>query len=103
MFDIRQLQKIQKDLQDRMEKIQEELGKRTVEGTSGGGLVTVVANGKQEIIRIKISTEAVDPKDLEMLEDLVVAATNTALERARELHESMVNQVTGGIKIPGLF
>ncbi len=103
MFDIRQIQKIQKDLQDRMEKIQAELGKRTVEGTSGGGLVTVVANGKQEIIRIKISPEAVDPKDLEMLEDLVLAAANSALERARELHESMVNQVTGGIKIPGLF
>jgi len=103
MFDMRQIQKIQKDLQDRMEKIQEELGKRTVEGTSGGGLVTVVANGSQEIVRIKISPEAVDPKDLEMLEDLVLAAANSALERARELKESMVNQVTGGIKIPGLF
>ncbi len=103
MFDIRQIQKIQKDLQDRMEKIQEELKKRTVEGTSGGGVVTVVANGQQEIVRVKIKPEAVDPNDLEMLEDLTLAATNSALEKAKELHESMVSQVTGGIKIPGLF
>jgi len=103
MFDMRQLQKMQKDLQDRMEKIQEELGRRNVEGTSGGGIVTVVANGKQEIVKIKIKPEAVDPNDLEMLEDLVLAAANQALEKAKELHESMVGQVTGGIRIPGLF
>lgn len=103
MFDVRQIQKIQKDLQDRMERIQEELGQRTVEGTAGGGIVTVTANGRQEILRVKINPQGVDPNDLEMLEDLVLAATNSALEKARELHESMVNQVTGGIKIPGLF
>lgn len=103
MFDVRQIQKIQKDLQDRMERIQEELGQRTVEGSSGGGIVTVTANGRQEVLRVKINPKGVDPNDLEMLEDLVLAATNSALEKARELHESMVNQVTGGIKIPGLF
>ncbi len=103
MFDLRQIQKMQKDLQDRMEKIQEELGRRQVEGTSGGGIVTVQCNGRSEILKVKISPEAVDPKDIEMLEDLVLAAANAALEKARELHESMVSQVTGGIKLPGLF
>ena len=101
MFDMKHIQKIQKDLQDRMEKIQEELATRTVEGTAGGGVVTVVSNGRQEVMKIIIKSEAVDPDDLEMLEDLVLAATNASLEKARELHESMVSQVTGGIKIPG--
>jgi len=103
MFDVRQIQKIQKDLQDRMEKIQEELGHRNVEGSAGGGIVTVVANGQQTIVKVKINPDAVDMSDLEMLEDLVLAATNAALEKAKDLHESMVGQVTGGIKIPGLF
>jgi nucleoid-associated protein EbfC len=103
MLDLRQIQKIQKDLQDRLDKIQEELKHRNVEGTSGGGVVTVTCNGRQEVVKIKIQPEAVDPKDIEMLEDLVLAAANSSLEKARELHESMVNQVTGGIKLPGLF
>jgi len=103
MFDLHHIQKLQKDLSDRMERVQEDLAGLFVEGTSGGGIVAVTSNGRQEIVKVKIKPEAVDPNDLEMLEDLVLAATNSALEKARELHESKVSQVTGGIKIPGLF
>ena len=90
-------------LQARMAKIQEELGNETVEATAGGGVVTVVMSGHQVLKSIKIQPEAVDPDDVSMLEDLVMAATNEALEKARALAGQRLGALTGGLKIPGLF
>ena len=90
-------------LQARMAKIQEDLGNETVEATAGGGVVTVVMNGHQVLKSIKIQPEAVDPDDVSMLEDLVMAATNEALEKARGLAAQRLAAITGGMKLPGLF
>jgi hypothetical protein len=98
-------------LQEKMEKAQEELEKTEVEGTSGGGMVTVVANGKQEIIRVKIDPEVVNPQEVELLEDLILAAVNQARERAQEVAEEKMREATSGmlpgmgdgLKIPGLI
>lgn len=103
MFDFRQIQKMQKDLQERMERTQGELKLKNVEAASGGGMVTAVVNGSQELVSLKIKPDAVDPSDLEMLEDLVVAAVNQALDKSRKLSEEEMGKVTGGFKIPGLF
>lgn len=103
MFDMKQLQKMQKELQDRMAKVQEEMKTKTVDASSGGGMVTATANGNQELVGIKIKKEAVDEEDLEMLEDLVVAAVNLALEKSKELNQDEISKMTGGLKIPGLF
>ncbi|MGI6685401.1 MAG: YbaB/EbfC family nucleoid-associated protein [Bacillota bacterium] len=96
---MKQVQKMQAD----MARLQEELTTREVEASAGGGMVTVVANGKQEVISIKIKPEAVDPDDVEMLEDLVLAAVKEALRKSQEMVTEEMNKITGGIKIPGLF
>lgn len=105
MLDIKSIQKMQKEFQDRLGKAQEDLKGRTVEASSGGGMVTATVNGSQELVALKIKPEAVDPDDLEMLEDLVIAAVNSALEKAHELRESELTKITGGLNlnIPGLF
>ena len=90
-------------LQDKMAKMQEELGEKTVETSAGGGMVTAVANGKQEIISIKIDPEVVDQEDIEMLEDLILAAVNDALDQAKQMVSEEMTKLTGGIKIPGLI
>jgi len=90
-------------MQEKMMKVQEEVAKKQVEASSGGGMVTVVANGKQEILSIKIDPEVVDPKDVEMLQDLIVAAVNEAQKKAQEMMAEEVKGLTGGLKIPGLF
>ena len=89
-------------LQAKLAKAQEELEKATVQASSGGGAVTVVVNGQQKIISIKISPEAVDPKDVSMLEDLVMAAINEGLEKSKELAASQLGAITGGLKILGM-
>jgi DNA-binding YbaB/EbfC family protein len=91
------------ELQEKMAKLQEELGEKTVEASSGGGMVSVVANGKQEIVSIKIDPEVVDAHDVEMLEDLVLAAINDALYQAKQLMSEEMSQLTGGVKIPGII
>lgn len=91
-----------KALQEKMAKIQEELALKTVEGSAGGGMVTVTANGQQEIVSIKIDPQVVDPEDIEMLQDLVVAAVNDALGRSRDLMAGEMGKLTGGLNIPGL-
>ena len=91
------------ELQEKMAKLQEELGEKTVEASSGGGMVTVVANGKQEIVSIKIDPEVVDANDVEMLEDLVLAAINDALYQAKQLVSEEMSQLTGGVKVPGII
>jgi len=90
-------------LQSQMLKLQEELAERTVDATAGGGMVKAVANGKQQIVSIHIEKEVVDPDDVEMLEDLVLAAVNDALSRAQEMVSSEMGKLTGGMNIPGLM
>lgn len=96
---MKQVQKMQQDLA----KLQESLKEMTVEASSGGGVVKVVCSGKQELKSIKIDPEAVDPEDIEMLEDLVLTAVNEALRKSQELQAEQMSQITGGIKVPGLF
>jgi hypothetical protein len=102
MFDLKQLQKMQHEIQERMSKMDEELEKKVIEATSGGGVIAVKMNGKQQILSIKIQPEAVDPDDIEMLEDLVLAAVNAAITKSKELSQNNLSQLTGGVKIPGL-
>ena len=90
-------------LQSKMLKMQEELASRTVETTAGGGMINVVANGRQQIISITIDREVVDPEDVEMLQDLVLAAVNDALNKAQEMVASEMGKLTGGMNIPGLM
>ena len=87
-------------LQSEMKRIQDELAEKTVEATAGGGMVTVVANGKQEIVSIKIDPEVVDKDDVEMLEDLIVAAVNESKRRSQEMMMGEISKVTGGLGIP---
>ena len=90
-------------LQAGMVKLQEELALRTVEATSGGGMIKVQANGKQQIVSIRIEKEVVDPNDVEMLQDLVLAAVNDALSKSQEMVSQEMSKLTGGISIPGLM
>lgn len=94
---MKQVQKMQRE----MAKLQEEVEQRTVEASSGGGAVTVVANGKKEIISITIKPEVIDPDDAEMLQDLVVAAINEAMRQADEMISKEMSKITGGLNIPG--
>ena len=89
-------------LQEKMLAMQEEIAKRKVEATAGGGMVTVEANGKQEILSISIDPEVINKDDAQMLEDLVLAACNEALRKSRELVQQELGKLTGGMKIPGL-
>jgi nucleoid-associated protein EbfC len=89
-------------LQQQMAQMQEEVAQKKVEATAGGGMVTVQANGKQEIVSIKIDPEVINKDDAQMLEDLVLAACNEALRKSRELIQQEMGKLTGGLKIPGL-
>ena len=96
------LQKMAREMQANMAKAQEELTAATVEGTAGGGAVVVVLTGTQDIKSIRIQKDAVDPEDVETLQDLVVAAFSDALKKSRELAAQRLGGVTGGLKIPGM-
>ena len=89
-------------MQAKMEKMQEEMADKTVEATAGGGVIKVVANGKMEVVDINIEPDAVDPEDVEMLEDLVLAAVNEAVRKAQEMNNKEMSKLTGGLNIPGL-
>lgn len=89
-------------LQAKIFKLQEEMADKTVETTVGGGMVKAVANGKQQLVSIKIDPEVVDPNDVQMLEDLVVAGVNDALKKAQEMVSEEMTKLTGGFKVPGL-
>jgi len=92
--------------QTKLAKLQEELANRTVEASSGGGMVTVVANGRQEIVSITIDPEVIDPQDKDMLQDLILAAVNDALSRAKAMMNEEMGKLTQGLnlpQIPGLF
>ena len=90
-------------LQEKMAKLQEELSEKTVETSAGGGMVTVIATGKQDIASIKIDPEVVNQEDIEMLEDLVLAAVNDALFQAKQMVSEEMTKLTGGVTIPGLM
>ena len=101
-MDLKNMMKQVQDIQGRINGMQAELAEKTIETSSGGGMVTVIANGKQEIISINISPEIIDPSDISMLQDLVTAAVNTALKSSKEMMQEELSKITGGIKIPGL-
>ena len=90
-------------LQSKMLKLQEEMAEKTVETSSGGGMVKVIANGRQQILSIQLEKEVVDPEDVEMLQDLVLAAVNDALSKSQEMVSSEMSKLTGGLNIPGLM
>ena len=91
-----------KALQEKMAQIQEQLVTMTVETTAGGGMVTAVMNGRQELVSLKLEPQVVDPEDLEMLQDLIVAAINDALRKSQELAAGEMGKLAGGLNIPGL-
>lgn len=95
---MRQAQK----LQEEMMKAQEEAKKKTVEASSGGGMVTIVASGAGELVSIRIEKDVVNADDVEMLQDLIVAAANEALRRAQEMVSEDMSKLTGGLQVPGL-
>lgn len=91
-----------KKMQERMVELQEELATKSVEATAGGGMVSVTVNGKFEILSLKIEKEVVNPDDVEMLQDLIVAAVNEGIRKAQEMAASEMGKITGGMQIPGL-
>jgi len=95
---MKQAQKLQK----KMLKTQQELALKTVEASAGGGMVKVIANGSQKIESISLEKEVVDPEDIEMLQDLILAAVNDALNKSQEMVSGEMNKLTGGLNIPGL-
>lgn len=97
------LMKQAQKLQSKMLKMQEELADKTVETAAGGGMVKVVANGRQQILSIEIEKEVVDPDDVEMLQDLVLAAVNDALVKSQEMVSEEMGKLTGGMNIPGMM
>ena len=102
MKNMNAMMKQAQNLQKKMLKTQEELATRTVEATAGGGMVKVIANGGQKIESIELEKEVVDPEDLEMLQDLILAAVNDALKKSQDMVSSEMSKLTGGLNIPGL-
>ena len=103
MKNMNQLLKQAQQMQAKLTTLQKELADREVEAASGGGMVKVKVNGKQEILQINISKECVDPGDIEMLEELIKTAVNQAIKSSQEMVSGAMSKVTGGINIPGLF
>ena len=99
---MKQMQKQAVKMQKNVEEIQNDLKERVIEASSGGGMVTVHVNGRQELLSIKIDPEVVDPKDVQMLEDLVLAAVSQALKKSQEMYQEEMGKLTGGLNIPGL-
>jgi hypothetical protein len=103
MGDLGKLMKQAQEMQSKMARVQEDLAGREVEGTAGGGMVTVRMNGKQELLSVKIKPDAVDPEDVEMLEDMLIAAFNEARRQAEDLMQKEMAKATGGMGLPGMF
>ena len=97
-----QMMKQAKKMQEEMAKTQAELQERVIEGSAGGGAVMAKVNGKQRILEIKIKPEVVDPEDVEMLEDLIMAAINDAIKQSQDMVSTEMAKITGGLNIPGL-
>ncbi|RLB74376.1 MAG: YbaB/EbfC family nucleoid-associated protein [Deltaproteobacteria bacterium] len=90
-------------MQAKIARVQQELEDKEVEATAGGGMVTARANGKQQLLDLKIEKDVVDPEDIEMLQDLVLAAANEAIKKSQEMIQEEMSKVTGGMNIPGMF
>jgi len=97
------IMKLAQQAQKKMMEIQQDLATKQVEATAGGGMVTAVVNGQQELVALRIEQAVVAPQDVEMLQDLVVAAVNEAMRKAKEMMTAEMSKITGGINIPGLF
>ncbi len=91
------------EMHAKIARLQEEMAGRTVEASSGGGMVNIVMNGKQEVVNIRIDPEVANREDVEMLQDLIVAAVNEAIRKSQEMMTEEMKKVTGGLNIPGLF
>jgi nucleoid-associated protein EbfC len=91
-----------KKMQERMAKLQEELALRTVEASAGGGMVTVVVNGRNEMLSIRIERDVVNPQDVEMLQDLILAAVNEGMRKSQEMMTTEMSKITGGLNFPGM-
>lgn len=102
MKNMNQMMKQAQSLQKKMLKTQKELASKTVEATAGGGMVKVVVNGSQNLESIHLEKEVVDPEDLEMLQDLILAAVNDALKKSQDMVSGEMNKLTGGLNIPGM-
>jgi len=100
---IQGLMKQAQKMQEKMQATQEELKKKTVEASVGGGMVTVVFTGGQELLKITINPDCVDPKDVETLQDLVLSAVNAGLKKSQEMMQEEMGKITGGMNIPGMF
>lgn len=103
MKDMQGILRQAQQMQERLSKLQEELAGRTVEASAGGGMVTVVVNGKQEVVSVRIEKEVVSRDDVELLQDLVAGALNEALARSRKMIADEMSRITGGLDLPGLF
>jgi DNA-binding YbaB/EbfC family protein len=99
----RQMQQMAMKMQRQMQQIQEELANQVIEGTAGGGAITITMNGHREIKGVAISPEVVDPEDVEMLQDLLVAAFSDATKKAQDLAEERLGPIAGGLQIPGMM
>lgn len=103
MGDMGSIMKQAQKLQQKMASLQDELGDKTVEGSAGGGMVKVVVNGRQQLLSIAIEKEVVDPEDVDMLQDMILAAVNDGINKSQLMVSEEMGKVTGGMKIPGLF
>lgn len=103
MTNMNELMRQAQAMQRKMAEMQQQLAAKTVEAASGGGMVSVVANGAQDILSIRIDKAVVNPEDVEMLQDLVLAAVQEALKKSREMQQAEMSAVAGGLKIPGMF
>ena len=90
-------------MQAKITRVQEEIGNKTIEASTGGGMVTAKVNGKQELLAIKIDPEVVDPEDVEVLQEMILGAVNQAMEEAGKMMNTEIEKITGGLNIPGLF
>lgn len=102
-FNMQNLMRQAQKMQEKIQSAQEELKTKEVEATVGGGAVKVVFNGSQELVSITIDKEAVDPEDVESLQDLVKSAVNAGLAKSKEMVQGEMNDITGGMNIPGMF
>ncbi|MDQ7780463.1 MAG: YbaB/EbfC family nucleoid-associated protein [Planctomycetota bacterium] len=101
-FDFNKVMKAAQDMQKQMARVKDDLKERVVEGNAGGGMVVATVNGQQDIVAIKLDREVVNPEDVGMLEDLIVAAVNQAMKKSREMAEKEMGKITGGVLPPGL-
>jgi DNA-binding YbaB/EbfC family protein len=102
MADLQRMAKQVQQMQQDVLRVQDELAAMTVDGSAGGGVVTAVVTGKQDLVSVTIDPSAVDPSDVEMLQDLIVAAVNDAIRASRKVGEEKMNAVTGGLSLPGM-